>query len=183
MGSSHETGDLSGDQRGARAENLERGGEGRVALVRRSKERVVGRPLLRLLPDTLDRVELWGVRRQAEQLQPAAVGREPDFAIGVEVVAGAVVDHQKDLPPRAAHQELQELKKGLGIEDGGELILETWPHFERQRAKEVRRLAHAERVDARLHADAGPRLVQRPIEPEAGLVFVHDYAVAGGGFL
>ncbi len=83
----------------------------------------------------------------------------------------------------AAHQEFQELEESLGIEDGGELVLKARPDFQRQRAKEVRGLAHAECVDARLDADAGRRLVQRPIEPEAGLVFVHDYAVAGGGFL
>lgn len=95
MGSSQETGDLSGDERGARAEALKRGGEGRVALVRRAKERVMRRPLLRLFPDPLDRVELRRVRRQAEEFQPAAVGREPEFTVGVEVVARAVVDHQE----------------------------------------------------------------------------------------
>ena len=81
MGSSHETGNLSRDQRGARAEDFERGSEGRVALVGRSKEGVVGRPLLRLLPNSLDRIELRGVRRQAEQFQLTAVGREPDSAM------------------------------------------------------------------------------------------------------
>ena len=102
--------------------------------------------------------------------------------LGVEVVARAVVDDEEDLPPGAAHEPRQELEEGPGVEDLGELRVEARPALQRQRAKDVRGLAHAEGVDARLHADAGPRLVQRPIEPEAGLVLVQDYAAAGGRF-
>ena len=182
MGSSHKTCDLSGDERRASAEALKRRGEGRVAFVRRSEERVVGRALLRLLPDTLDGIELRGVRGQAEQVKTSAVGREPRFAIRVAVMARTVVDHEEYFPSRPAHEQLEEREERLRSEDGSELIVEPRPHLQRQRAEEMGGLAHAERVDPGLHADTSPCLVERTVEPETGFVPVHDNAAAGGGF-
>ena len=65
--------------------------------------------LLRLLPDALDRVELGRVGRQAEELDAMAIGREPRFAVGVEVVARAIIDDEEDLPTGSVDEVLEEV--------------------------------------------------------------------------
>jgi hypothetical protein len=56
------------------------------------------------------------------------------------------------------------------------------PALDRDGAVHVRHLALAERIDARLHADARPRDVERAVEPEARLVLEHHDAAAGPRF-
>ena len=82
---------MAGDARRASAEALERGGQRRVALISCSVERVVRGPLLRQLPDPLDRVELWRVGRKAKQFDAATIGCEPRFSAVIEIMAGPVV--------------------------------------------------------------------------------------------
>lgn len=48
--------------------------------------------------------------------------------------------------------------------------MELWPFLDGDEAEDVRRLAQAERIYAGLAANSGPRLVERPVEPEARLV-------------
>lgn len=126
-------------------------------------------------------LELRGVRREAEELQATAVGREPGCAVAIEVVTGTMVDDEKDFPSRPADEQPEKLPEGLRIEDRRTLIVEPGPLLQGECAEDVRGLAHPTRVDAGLDADARPGLVQRPVEPEAGLVLVHDYAAVRGG--
>lgn len=90
-GSSEETGDPARDQGRASVELGKGCDQRRVALFGGAKEPVVGSTLLRLLPDTLDRV----VRGRVGRLDAMAIGREPRFAVGVEVVARAIIDDEE----------------------------------------------------------------------------------------
>jgi hypothetical protein len=42
---------------------------------------------------------------------------QPCFAVVLEVVAGRVVDDEKQLSPRAFDEVLEELEEGLAVED------------------------------------------------------------------
>ena len=100
---------------------------------------------------------------------------EPDFAVFVEVMARAVVDDEERLAAPTSPDDLfEEAQESRSIEDGRELVEEAWSQLERDDAEDMRRLAHTERVYSRLAADSGPRLVERPVEPEAGFVAVGD---------
>jgi hypothetical protein len=160
-------------------ERVERRTERGVALFSRLVEAVVRSPFLGHLPDTFDWVELWRVRRQAEQLDAVAMAREPKFALRIEVVARAVVDDQEGLAAATPSDDLfEERQERDAVEDGRELVEEPRSLFERDDAEHVCGLAHAECVYAGLAADSGPRLVERAVEPEAGLVAVGNDASA-----
>jgi hypothetical protein len=108
---------------------------------------------------------------------------EPSLSDGVELVAWPVVDDEEHLATRApAHQLLGEDEEHLAVEDLGELVDEVRPALDREGAVHVRRLPLAERVDARLDADARPGDVERAVEPEARLVLEHHDAAAGPRF-
>ncbi len=111
-----------------------------------------------------------------------AVLRQPQLSLFLEVVAGTVVDDQEDLPPASSNNLLEEFEEREPVEDGRESVVEPWLLFERDDAKDVRRLAHAEGVYAGLAANSGPRLVERPVEPEARFVAEGDNATALAGF-
>lgn len=130
----------------------------------------MGCSFLGQLPDAFDRVELRRVGRQPEQLDAVAVLLQPQFSLFLEVVAGAVVDDEEDLPPASSNDLLEEFEKREPIEDGREPVVESRLLFERDDAEDVRRLAQAKRVYSGLAANSGPRLVERPVEPEAGFV-------------
>ncbi len=78
---------------------------------------------------------------------------------------------------------LRRSRKVWALNNGGELVAESRPLLQRQRAEHMGRVSHAERVDAGMDADACPGLVQRAVEPEAGLVLEHGYATARGDAL
>src|SRR5262245_40412638 len=95
---------------------------------------------------------------------------QPPLPVLFEVVTGTVVDDQEELAPSVPNELLEEFEEGGAVEHGSELIRELGPLFERDDAEHVRGLAHAEGVYAGLAANTGPRLVERPVEPEAGFV-------------
>ena len=96
-----------------------------------------------------------------------------------ENVTGTVVDDQERLAPTAtANNILQKLEEGRAVEDGRELVEKPRAHFECNDAEDVRGLAHPEGVYAGLFADACPRSMKRPVEPEAGVVAERDDATA-----
>jgi hypothetical protein len=167
------------DEARPRPEGGERGAERCIALHGRLVEAIVRGSLLGHLPDAFDRVELRRVGRQAEQLDAVAMAREPELAGLVEVVAGAVVDDEKRLAASTPPDDLlEEGEERDAVEDRRELVEEPRSLFERDDAEDMRRLALAERVYAGLAADSGPRLVERPVEPEAGFVAVGNDASA-----
>ena len=105
--------------------------------------------------------------------------REPQLAFLVEVVAGAVVDDEKGLATTASTNDLlEEGEERQAVEYRRELIKEARSLLERHHTKDVRGLAHAERVYAGLVTDSGPRLVERAVEPEAGFVSKGDDTAA-----
>ena len=138
----------------------------------------MGGPFLGQLPDTFDRVELWRVWGQAKQLDSVPVLGEPQLSFFLEVVAGTVVDDEEDLASASSHDLLEELEERESVEDRREAVMKPGLLFEGDDPEDVRRLAHAERVYTWLAADSGPRLVKRPIEPEAGFVTEGNDATA-----
>lgn len=163
-------------------DGLECGPEGGVALKGGRVEPVVCCSSASDFPDWLDGVELRRVRGQAVKLDLAFVSRQPVFAVVVEPVTRAVVDDEEDLArSEACHQLLKELPKRVAVEHFRETVGKR-AVFERNGGEDMRGLALTESVDAWLRAYAGPRLVERAVEPEARFVFEEDEASACGGF-
>ena len=182
MGSSHETGNLSGDERRACAKALEGGRERGVAFVRCAEKRVMGGLLFRLLPHPLDGIELRGVRgsRKSSRRRPFATSHARPSASRLWHGLLSMTRNTFRRVRRTSH-----LRKSRNV-----WALKTaanW-YWKRGRpssdsAPKMCAVFRMPNVSTRgLHADPGPRLVQCPIEPEAGLVLVHDYAAAGGRF-
>ena len=69
---------------------------------------------------------------------------------------------------------LQKVEEGESVEARSEPVVELWLFLDGDHAEDVRRLAQAESIYARLAANSGPRLVERPVEPEARLVAERD---------
>jgi hypothetical protein len=70
-------------------------------------------------------------------------------------VARTVVDDEEELAATISSQQFFEKRQERqAIEDGRELVVEARPAFESYSAEDMRRLAHAERVYARLAADS-----------------------------
>ena len=153
-----------------------------VAFVRRSVKPVVGRHLPRRLPYGLHGVELRRVRWEAEERDIVRVLVQPPFPFVVQVVTGAVVDDQEDLPPRVFGDEsLEEAKERLSIEDVGELVAKS-SVLQPYCSEEVSGLSLTIGVDARLASDARPSSMKRSVEPEAGFVPEEDNTSTCGGF-
>ena len=70
----------------------------------------------------------------------------------------------------------------MTVEDICELPAKTGLLFQRNRSENVRGLSLTEGIDSRLLADAGPRLMERAIKPETGLVLEHHYPATLAGF-
>jgi len=159
------------DKFGRRLERPEGVHEGGVTLLGRFVEAVVGGSLLGHLPDAFDWVQLRRVRRQPKQLDTMAVTREPQLPFLVEVVTGTVIDDEKGLATTAsANDLLEERKERDAVEHWRELVQKARSLLERHDAKDMRSLAHTEGVYTGLVADSRPRLVERPVEPEARFV-------------
>lgn len=107
---------------------------------------------------------------------------QPLLSLFLEVVAGAVVDNQEDLAPSSANDLLEELEEGEPVEDIGEAVVKLRPLLERDHAKDVCGFAQTERIYSWLAADSSPRLVERPVEPEARFVAEANDATALPGF-
>ena len=173
---------MIGDETRTTLEAGERRPQGRVSLIRGPVEAVVGGQLARDLPDTLLRVELRGVARQAMQLDFLGVRLEPCLARVVEPVTGPVVDDEEELAGRVLGCELQqEFVEGVPVEDRREAIGEIGV-LKRDSAEDVGSLSLPEGVDARLLAYARPSLVESSVEPEACFVLEEDDAATGGRF-
>src|ERR1700761_555387 len=172
------------DQFRACLELIEGCAQRRVAFFDGLVEPIVGGPLLGHLPYALNRVVLGRVRRQTKQLEPPTVLGEPLLPVFLEVVAGTVVDDQEDLAATVCHELLQELEEREPVEDGSKAVVKPRAWLQRDSAEHVGRLPHAERVYAGLAADTRPRLVERPVEPEAGFVAEgHDASALARFFL
>src|SRR5690606_19324783 len=99
--SSKEARDVARDQRRLSVEAIEGRDQRRVALIGGVEKPIVGGLFLGCLPHTLNRVELGRIGRKAEELDAVAIRAEPLLAIGIEVVARAVVEDEEHLSTRA----------------------------------------------------------------------------------
>lgn len=116
------------------------------------------------------------------QLEQVPVRREPFLPLIVEVVGGAVVDDQEELPRAVLRDELLQVdEEGLTVEDLGEPEGEIG-FVERDRSIDVRRFSQSEGVDARLKTDSRPGLMEGAIEPKARFVLEGYEAAAARGF-
>src|SRR5712692_2701498 len=93
---------------------------------------------------------------------------EPPFPLVIEVVTGAVVDDQEDLPPWVFGSEsLEEAKERLSVEDVGELVGKAGvPQL--YGSEDVSSFSLTIGVDAGLASDARPGSMKRSVKPEAG---------------
>ena len=157
--------------------------QGCITLVGAMKEAVVRRLSTRLVPDSLNGVQLRRVGRQSVQLDTMGVGLEPNVPLSANAMKRSVFDDQKDLPPVAPNEELEEVQKGAAVEDVREAVGE-FRIVQRQRTVHMCCLAFAACGHAWLHAYSVPRPVQRGVELEARLIFEeHDTAASLGFFL
>jgi hypothetical protein len=110
--------------------------------------------LTRRFPHRLNRVELRRVGRQAKEHDLVGVLGEPLLPFFLEVVAGAVVDNEEELPPLILGDEtLEEPEERMSVENLGELKGEPGIG-ERDGSEQMCGLALAVGVDARLTAYA-----------------------------
>lgn len=116
------------------------------------------------------------------QLDSVLIVGEPLATRLVEPMPWAIVEDDEELPSAVpANEQLQEEMESVAVEFRRELIREACV-VQRDGAVEVRRLPHAVGIDARLNTDATPRLMERPIEPEARLVLEENYSAASPRF-
>jgi hypothetical protein len=97
---------VAGDHTWVGLEGLERRRECGVAVDDAGVEAIVGRALLRHLPNALDAVELGRVRLKSEQLYAMMMVGEPSLSDRIELVAGPIVDDEKHLSTRAPPHQL-----------------------------------------------------------------------------
>ena len=110
------------------------------------------------------------------------IGGQPGLSCIIQPVAGPVVDDQEDFLRRMdSHQLFEELVEGVAVEDVRELVRERGS-FEADGPEDVGRLSEPEGIYPRLDPDLGPGLVERSVEPEAGLVLEDDRPSASSRF-
>lgn len=172
------------DEGGRPLEAAEGGAEGEVALVAGDEEGVVRGVLAGRLPDSLDGHVLRRVGRKAVKLDPVPISSEPDLSVGIEAMAGAVVDDEEDLAASMTTDELlEEGEEGLAVEHRREEIGEAGV-VEGYGAIHVSGLPEPVGIDPRLDSDAGPGAVKAAVLPEAGLVLEnYDSSTARRFFL
>lgn len=173
---------MSRDQGRTPLERREGLAQCRVPLVGRGVEPIVCGHLARSLPDGLDGVQFWRVRRQPVQLNGLAVGREPGLSFVRQVVTRGVVDDKEDLATSVFRNEaLQERPEGVPVEDVGEPVGEAGV-VEGNCSEQMCGLAPPEGIDAGLAANSRPCSVKRAVKPKAGFVLEKNYAATGSGF-
>ena len=112
---SNKSRDMAGQKCGVNLEGSEGPDERCVALIGGAEEPVVRGPLLGLLPGAFRRVIVGRVGRQPEQLDAMAVATKPRFAVVLEVMAGPVVEDEKQLSARALNELLEECEERVAV--------------------------------------------------------------------
>ena len=170
------------DQRRLALEASERVAESCVALVGGPVEPIVRGDLAGRLPDGFHRVEFRRVRRKSVEGDPPSVLGEPALPFVIESMTRTVIDDEEDALAWILRDEvLQEAKERSAGEHLGEL--ETGASVvECNGTEDVSRIPISARINARLLAYSGPRSVEGPVEPEAGLVLEEDDSSARRGF-
>jgi transposase len=182
MGSSQEPCNLGRNEGRLSAKIIKGGGERRVALDSGLVKRIVRGPHFCLLPTPINRIEFGRVRREACEFDALVVDRKPCFALGIEIVARAVVHDEEDFTAGMPHKVLEKGQERLRVEDRREQIVKRRPRFQRDCTEYVSRLPHAKGIDPGLDADARPRLMERAVEPETYFVLEHEDSSARGCF-
>jgi hypothetical protein len=104
--------------------------------------------------------------------------REPALCFRRELVPGSIVDNQEDLLTVVlCNQPFEERPERLSVEDIGKPKRKAG-FVKRDGAKQMCCFSLSVRVNAWLTSNPCPRLVQRTVEPETGLVFEKDYTTA-----
>jgi hypothetical protein len=99
--------------------------------VHASEESVVRPRLARVLPQPFGRIQLRRVGRQLMHLQPVPVRLEPTPHLGLLMVGGVVLNHDRSLAAISPRQLFEEAEVGAGIEGGVLSIIESCaPEFD-----------------------------------------------------
>ena len=130
-----------------------------------------------VMPDSLQRIEVGGIRGEIVDLDGGAVVGEPRPDTPVFVVGGVVVDEVNLAGEVAAQNPVQVLDVGLGIEDRLEMVEEPGA-VQLDGAEEFEGPPLARGRDFRLRAYPGPGLVEGGVLPEGGFVLEEE----GGPF-
>ena len=99
----------------------------------------MGRPLLRLFPEPFNRVEFRRIGRKSEKLDSMPIGAEPCLPLRFQIVARAVVEHEKYFSAASRDKMFEKAQEGVPVEYVGKLPPESRPLFEGYGAEYVRR--------------------------------------------
>ncbi len=105
-------------------EGLESRDQGRIPLLGRVEESVVGRSFLGLLPARFGRIEVGRVGWETEEFNPMLIGTQPCLPFLIEIVAGSIIEDEEDLAATGPHKGLKKDQEGSRLEYIGEQIVE-----------------------------------------------------------
>ena len=94
-----------------------------------------------------------------------------NLATGSASSAGAdLLEDEEQFPTRACDEAAEKFASDVAVDDGGKPVLNRHRCPTQNRPADRGRMAPAEGVDVRLHAQAGPGAMQAAVEPKARFV-------------
>ena len=135
----------------------------------------------RIMPDSFQSIEFWGVRRQIVNLDVSAMGGKPLPYLSILVVGSVVLDQIDFLGKVASNQPLQVDDIGRSIEDFLKMVKETG-RIEFDRAKDFQSLLLPGGGNFGLASYPRPGLVESGILSESGFVLEEEGGSFASGF-
>lgn len=135
----------------------------------------------RIMPDSFQSIEFWGVRRQIVNLDVSAMGGKPVPYLPILVVGSVVLDQIDFLWKVASNQPLQVNDIGRSIEDFLKMVKETG-RIEFDRAKDFQSLFLPGGGNFGLASYPRPGLVESGVLPESGFVLEEEGGSIASGF-
>lgn len=135
----------------------------------------------RIMPDSFQSIEFWGVRRQIVNLDVSAMGGKPVPYLPILVVGSVVLDQIDFLWKVASNQPLQVNNIGRSIEDFLKMVKETG-RIEFDRAKDFQSLLLPGGGNFGLASYPRPSLVESGVLPESSFVLEEEGGSIASGF-
>lgn len=134
-----------------------------------------------VVPEAFGRIELGRVGRQVIHLPPGTVRLEPGPYVLVFVIRRIVLDVNDGLGVVAPGDLFEIVKIGLRVEHRGPVIQESG-RVDLNAAKNLHTFACPSNGNIRLTTASGPRLMQRRILTETGLILKNQRGCFRAGF-
>src|SRR5215475_3321041 len=138
---------------------------------------VMGRPLIRLLPEVFNRIVIWRIRRQGLHCDPSAVGVQKLLG-GLARVILCPIMNDKQVLDGLGHNHRQKRLVTFGVEPPLDALREQAPREILNSAKYFIAFALATRGDLWLVSLLRPRVAQRAPLGKTGFIFKEDQTFA-----